>query len=466
MEMVAGWFVCLGLWGLGWILGAPATIGLLGALAFGSTAIGSLGGSTVPAFVAQAGVLLALTVLHRNFWRDLSGVLESQPLAYLICAIVVYAVATSIIFPRLFADQTTVFVPVGAEIVEAPLRPVSGNINRAAYLVLDCLVFLALCILLRQGRIAEVRRGFLAFAAINAALGLIDVVGKLVGMGDVLGPIRTADYNMLTEQTAGDFFRIMGGFPEPSAYAAAGALPAIAFVFMDWRITKSRVSLTLALVLLTLLLFSTSSTAYASLGILLSLYSMSSLVSFLRGRVYLHHVVMFAMGWMAITLLLAVYVLDERQMDPIVNMLMNATVNKQLSGSALERGMWNAQSIQNFLDTFGVGVGLGSTRSSSWPISVIAQLGVIGGVAFAIAVGALAMGLLRWNESEVSRLSACASAAGLAWICGSSFGGSGADPNMIFFAALATVSASMAERRGGTQPVGLPRPRLASARGP
>jgi hypothetical protein len=128
--------------------------------------------------------------------------------------------------------------------------------------------------------------------------------------------------------------------------------------------------------------------------------------------------------------------------------------------------MWNAQSIQNFLDTFGVGVGLGSTRSSSWPISVIAQLGVIGGVAFAIAVGALAMGLLRWNESEVSRLSACASAAGLAWICGSSFGGSGADPNMIFFAALATVSASMAERRGGTQPVGLPRPRLASARGP
>ena len=464
MEVIAGLLVCLGLWVLGWALGAPATIGLLGALAFGSTAIGSLGGSTVPAFVAQAAALLFLTVTHRNFWQDLAGVLESQPVVHLICAIVAYSVATAFIFPRLFALQTTVFVPVGTLIVELPLGPVSGNINRAAYLILDCLVFVAFCILLRQGRVAEVRLGFLVFAAINAALGLTDVLGKLAGMGDILEPIRTADYNMLNEQTAGEFFRIAGGFPEPSAYAAAGALPAIAFVFMDWRITKSRVSLTLASVLLALLLFSTSSTAYAGLAILLAIYSISSLISFMRGRVFVHHIVMFALGWMGLTFLLALYVFDERQMDPVVKMLMNATVNKSLSGSAIERGMWNAQSIQNFFDTFGLGVGLGSTRSSSWPISVIAQLGVIGGVAFAIAVAALATGPLRWKESEVGRLAACASTAGLAWICGSSFGGSGADPNMIFFVALATVSATLAKTKRARRMPSEPRPKLVPLR--
>jgi hypothetical protein len=440
MESIAGLLVCVGLWVLGWLLGAPVMVGLVGALAFGSTAIGP-----APVYAPAAVVLLVVTLAHRGFWGDLGSVLKDQVLVYLIWAIIAYAVVTAFVLPRLFVEQTMVFVPVNNQIVPLPLRPVPGNLNRSAYLILNGLIFLAVCIQLRRGAMAEIRLGFLVFAGANAALGLTDVIGKLVGMGDLLAPIRTADYNMLTEQTAGQFFRIMGAFPEPSGYAGGGALPALAFAFVDWRSTGSRISLTIAVVLLMLLIFSTSSTAYAGLAILLAVYSVASVVSILRGRIQMHHILMFASGWIALTMLVALYLYDERQMDPIVKMLLDATLNKSESASALERGMWNAQSIQNFFDTFGMGVGLGSTRSSSWPISVLAQLGAIGSVGFIIAVAALATGPLRLREPGVGPLAASASCAALAWMAGSSFGGNAADPNMLFFLAMATVSTCMAK---------------------
>lgn len=454
MDMIAGLLVCVGLWILGWALGAPAIVGLIGALPFGSTAIAALGSFTVPVFFAQASVLLAVTAAHRNSWRDLVAVLRGQPLVQLVCGIVAYSVATAFINPRLFAHMTIVFVPIDFEIVDMPLRPVPGNINRSMYLILDCLVFLAICIQLRRGRTGEIRKGLLAFAAINAALGLIDIFGKLAGQGDLLAPIRTASYNMLSNQTAGSFFRIMGGFPEPSAYAAAGALPALGFTLMDWRTTKSWFSLTLALVLVMLLIFSTSSTAYAGLGIVLGIYGISVGISVLRGRVFVRHLILFAFGWIALTVLLALYLYDERSLDPAVKMLLNSTVYKVDSASGIERGMWNAQSIQNFFDTSGVGVGLGSTRSSSWPISVLAQLGVVGIICFTVAVATLVAGLLRLQDLGSGALAASASAAALAWIAGSSFGGSNADPNMIFFLALATVSSTLSWRKGQYEPSG------------
>ena len=72
---------------------------------------------------------------------------------------------------------------------------------------------------------------------------------------------------MLSHQVVGGFFRIMGGFPEASGYAVGGALPSLAFAFVDWRSTRSPFSLTLVVILSTLLVFSTSSTAYGGLGL-------------------------------------------------------------------------------------------------------------------------------------------------------------------------------------------------------
>jgi hypothetical protein len=58
--------------------------------------------------------------------------------------------------------------------------------------------------------------------------------------------------------------------------------------------------------------------------------------------------------------------------------------NKLGSQSAAERFMWNRQNMANFTDTFGVGVGLGSSRSSSWLLALVSQVGVIGSALFGL----------------------------------------------------------------------------------
>jgi hypothetical protein len=53
------------------------------------------------------------------------------------------------------------------------------------------------------------------------------------------------------------------------------------------------------------------------------------------------------------------------------------------SESGVERSSWNTQALANFLDTAGFGIGLGSARSSSWALSLLAQTGLLGTALFA-----------------------------------------------------------------------------------
>lgn len=111
---------------------------------------------------------------------------------------------------------------------------------------------------------------------------------------------------------------------------------------------------------------------------------------------------------------------DEHLMDPMVNMIASATINKSTSESAIERGVWSARSIGNFIETYGMGVGLGSTRSSSWPISVLVQLGIVGAAGFGIAIATLAESLVRPRHGQLRSLAASASAVALAGLAATS----------------------------------------------
>ena len=55
---------------------------------------------------------------------------------------------------------------------------------------------------------------------------------------------------------------------------------------------------------------------------------------------------------------------------------------------------WNYQSLQSVYDTLGLGIGLGSSRASSWIIAVISQLGIIG----SILMGLLVLELVRGGD--------------------------------------------------------------------
>lgn len=443
---IPGVVVCGALLALGLFLGSPVIIALFASLPFGSTAIGELpavGGST-PQIYAVMGVLFCAVVMaRRDFPRQLSFVFASYWVSWIISALVLHAVASAFILPRLFAGATSALVPVRGTITELPLAPVSGNITQPAYFTLSALSFFGFCIVLRtSSNIAVVRRGFFTCVIVHATLGIFDLGGKLVGAGDVLAPIRTASYSLLTEVELAGFWRVAGGFPEASSFGVA-TLSFLAFTFAYWRMSNSRPALVLTLVLSILLIASTSSIAYAG-GAVLIIYLMAAIAySSLIGRMKTQDGLLLLFGAAGLVVLASLYIYDANLFDPVVDLVETTLLDKPSSASALERSYWNYRSLQSVLETGGVGIGLGSSRASSWPIAVLSQLGVVG----ALLMGVLVFVILRGTGSrklanadrELLALAAGSRAAVLSSLIALSLVGSGADPGVLFFIGLAII---------------------------
>jgi hypothetical protein len=463
-----GLLVCVGLLLLGYCLRAPLIVALLASLAFGTTAVVTLDslGSSSPLIFILFAFLFSLSVLARKTTlHELGALLAKSQAAWIVCSLTVYAWLSAALLPRLFAGQTNAFVPARAagRIVEVPLGPVPGNITQTAYFALGAITFLALSVFLAQGaNLIKIRRSFFAWCILHAGLGMADLAGKLVGAGDILDPIRTANYTLLTEDEAAGFSRIAGGYSEASGFGTA-TLACLAFTFTYWRRTRSSIALALSIVLLFLLVICTSTTAYVGVTIISLPLVISLGRSALAGRLYREDLLLLALVLLVIVTVLSIDLYNERQFDPLVQLFETTVLNKSLSLSAQERTYWNLVSLQSFVDTLGLGVGFGSSRSSGWIIAVISQIGLLG----TLMVGALVMELWRdvgrnpstQIERETIAIHDSARACALAWLVGSAVGGGTADPGLLFFITLATVLACRTHLRqfsAGGQKVSAP----------
>ena len=450
-----GLIVCVALLLVGYYSRGVLIVSLIASLAFGGTAVGtlsSLGGSSPLIYTLFASLLLTCVAARKRIWGDLGRTFGSMRPLWVLCSLMLYVVAGSWLFPRLFAGQTTVFVQskVRAGVVEAALEPVSANITQAGYFVLGGLTTIGLSILLlKSKRIDEVRRGFFLWVTLHTAMGALDLLGKLARLGDILQPIRTANYAMLTNASQSGFFRITGAFPEASAFGAS-SLACLAFTYTYWRRTGAATAQWLSLLLFVLLLLSTSSTAYGGLVLLSLPVAMTLSHSFIAGRFRSDDTLILACLVGMVFVVLAIELYDSRILEPFVHLIESTVINKGSSTSGQERGYWNVKSLQSFVDTSGLGVGLGSSRASSWPIAVLSQLGVIGTLALAVLVVVLARGMGKlgaWVDPETNAIVSSVRASALASLVSGSLVSGSADPGMIFFISLAVVIACRTRAR-------------------
>ncbi len=379
MELsIIGFGVALALLLAGAAAGAPLIVGLFAAIPFGATAFATIGGSSPLIYTLFALLILASAALRVSVLRDLGIVLARMPLAWLLMALAIYAVAGAMLMPRLFAGKTTAFVPIEGIVTEVMLGPTSGNYTQTAYFLLGILVFFAFAILtLRRRMLEKMTVGLFAFAISETVLGWVDLAGKLAGVGDILEPIRTASYALLTDVEQSGFWRIAGGCSEAAAFAAFG-LSALAFTYAYWRAANSWLALVLCVQLLLLLILSTSSTAYGGLGVLGLAAILPLLWGALHGRLRPLDWFLLAAGGGAVAALMGVVLYDEALFRPFTELFRTMVLEKASSVSGQERAYWNARSLKSFFDTYGLGVGLGSSRSSSWIVSALAQFGLIG----------------------------------------------------------------------------------------
>lgn len=446
IPSIPGILVMLAVLLVGYLLGSAALIGLFISLPFAATAFGALpaiGGSSPLIYTFFAMLLIMSVVLRRSFFRDLSEVLAQHPTAWVVVFLSIYTLVGSYVLPRLFVGETLAIVATPKAVLPLPLGPVSGNVTQTAYFLLGTLTFFASMIEFKRIEAIEAaRRGFFCLVIAHLALGLTDLGGKLAGLGDVLAFLRTASYSLLTEVEEGGFWRIVGGASEASTYGAMSVM-CVAFTFSYWRSTKSQFALLLSLMLFVILIFSTSSTAYVGLAVLIVPLMMSIGWDFLRGRLSSDDMLIFALGGIGLFLVLGLFVVNEQLLGPLIGLIDAMVFQKASSGSGIERMYWNSVAFQSFFDTFGLGIGMGSGRSSSWAISVVSQFGVIGSAMMGYLIYVVARGLRPYSAAdapkEIVGLVNGTRASTLAALVVGSIGGSGADPGILFFVSLAVV---------------------------
>lgn len=430
-----------------WYMRWGLVAALLGSMAFGATSIGTLGalgGATPLIYTLFCLILLAAAVAHPHVWRQVGLLFGQFRTVWLVLALILYTGMGAILLPRLFAGQTSVFLASHTKggVYEQPLAPSSANITQAGYFILGCLVFFAVCLLLRRGtRLRNLGQGYFLLSSLIAAFGMIDLVAKLAGAGDILMPIRTASYEMLTDVHEAGFARIVGAYPEASSFGGA-ALAGLAFAYGYWRETSSEYALCLGLLLLALLLLSTSSTAYAGLAIVSLPVAFSVTKSFLASRVSVQDMFIVTMSVLLLIVVMALGIFQPHVFDPVTRLFDNTVLSKMQSSSGQERMYWNTKAIQSFFDTMGLGVGIGSSRASSWPIALLSQMGLPGTLATITLVGVLARSLhdmrSRLDRESFATLAGIRSSA-LAGLVGAGISSGSADPGVSFFIALAAV---------------------------
>jgi hypothetical protein len=351
-----------------------------------------------------------------------------------------YGVFSAFFLPRVFAGLTYVFA-ARAESASGymliPLGPSTGNLTQTIYFTADFVCFIA-CY--SYASINDGRRAMtfaiLACATLNLVFALVDLVTYWTNTAELLSFLRNSTYRMLNDTEVAGFKRIVGSFTEASSFAAT-TLGLLAFTGRMWLCNiLPRFTFTLTALSLGALIFSTSTTAYVGLAALLAIAYIACLAQILGGRASVQMIAFVGFSPLAVAISLIVLALNDEYWLYIKDLLTTMVFNKVSTESGVERMAWNKQALMSFFDTFGLGVGIGSVRASSFLVAVLASVGIIGALtygAFLLCVLFAPREKARQSESFSDVGQQAARAACVACLLSASVAGAFVDLSLPFF---------------------------------
>ncbi len=207
---------------------------------------------------------------------------------------------------------------------------------------------------------------------------LLDMATFHTGTQSMLSFIRNAQYTLHNEDEVNGMKRIVGSFTEASAFARV-SLGTLAFTGTLW-LSARRPVLTgaLAMTTLCLIILSTSSSGLAGTPFVLALLYVTAIVrnGVRPDRPYESAAIMSAP--LLVGSVIAAVLLDDGTSRIIGDHFDRLLFSKSGSDSGIERGAWNAQAMLNFFDSGGLGVGLGTVRTSGLLAALLSNIGVLG----------------------------------------------------------------------------------------
>jgi hypothetical protein len=302
------------------------------------------------------------------------------------------ALVTTIFMPRMLARQVEV-IPLKVDLTTSAafLEPTSQNISQLVYMTISVLTVCAFTFVLRES--AARRHALLALcigAGIMIVAGALDFASQFAPIGPLLEPFRTATYSLLTDAEILGSKRVVGLMPEASAFGGTTLTFLSAIYFFRRAMPEAYIRSGLVQAIIVLLLvsvwISTSSAAYVGLFVFLVAAGMEWLWrgtmiargSRLRRGMTAELLVLTAI----LTIVAIVTVVDTAIWTPLLTMLDETILQKNTTSSFEERGMWTAVSWHAFLSSYGLGVGLGGTRASNSVVSMLSNVGLIGGLLY------------------------------------------------------------------------------------
>ena len=348
------------------------------ALALGGvTAAGAalvVGGTAVPTFYAVAiGAALALALRLLGYGRAMAP--PRQPLppgASLLVMFLVWSGLVTLVAPLIF-DGMAIVTPTTRSLVAGVVT--SSNVAQLGYLLLGICVVVFLARSPRSGPeligiIVGTTTLLCLWRYLHQAVGL-PFPENLFDNSPTFAYIETAPNNVE---------RFRGIFSEPAGLAGS-SLVTISYMMSRMRhLTGWRRigALVMAAVAVYLGVISTSATFVVAGVAVTAIVGLSIGFGFLM-RWTRFSAVVSLVGCAVV--IVAIWAL------PVIADFVQGTVNQKLTSSSYnERSGADSSSYAVFLDTFGVGVGLGSGRASSFVPTLLSTTGLVGTLLFTAAV--------------------------------------------------------------------------------
>ncbi|TXN75906.1 hypothetical protein FV228_02115 [Methylobacterium sp. WL18] len=378
--------------GLLYLMLISGTFGSLQMLPF------SGGVNLLPQSACAAAFVMKALVQRGNISRAIDSAIDLQRMA-LFTVFVIYGVFSAFVFPRAFLGLFEV-VPISITLSGADiLHPSSGNFTQSCYFILSYATSLIFSVIgLSSATRLHYRRALIWSAYALVVSGIIDLVAFTLGISTVLEPFRTASYAFLTDVEAEGVKRVVGLMPEASTYGTAcvGMMGTLLFLRPLYEEVSERRSCRIAIVLLGIMtVLSTSSTGFIGLAMLGAVYACDLLYrmlnkdSFRRGNIP-GELMVVSLSALSVVFM---FLLNPALFDPLLAMLNTMVFQKTTSASYVERSMWTRFGWNAFLETGGMGAGLGSIRVSNWTVSILGSTGSFGAaLMFGFIVQCLLMG--------------------------------------------------------------------------
>lgn len=318
---------------------------------------------------------------------------QNTPLLYL-SLFVFYSSFGAFIFPNVFAGMLVYSPKLGIDDqVNNMTRLVfeSFNLNQVAQLLVN--VLMIGIIWLKPMTPTLFIRAILIAWGIVIFFALWQWLANMTGIYFPEAYLYTVEgWSLGNDQLIGSFARVNGSFVEPSSLATY--LCGMYGFFLIWWVKDSNWRILLCLLLtIFVMLITVSSTAYLSLFLILAavLWGLGVAPLFKSGSIDKSVGMIFLAVILSIFLLVMLW-LGSEQVRELINVVL---LQKSDGDSFVVRFDADIESMQILWRTYGLGVGLGSNRPSSFLLFLLSNVGVLGFLFFTLFIISLAHSALK-----------------------------------------------------------------------